>query len=375
MMDFPAAEYETRVERAQRAMRQQNMQALLFTTEAEMRYFTGFRTLFWESPTRPWFLVVPADGKPIAVIPEIGAALMGETWIGDIRTWPSPVKEDEGISLLTDLLVGVSNIGTPMGRESQLRMPLTDFQALRHNLHASSFIDCTPLIAGLRFLKSKAEIDVIRRICGIACDAFDEAPGLFHAGQPMDEAFRAFRTELLRQGVDDVRYLVCGKGPLGYDDVISPPTSQPLDTGDVFMLDTGATLNGYYCDFDRNFAIGEVGDAVKQTHETLWLATEAGLAAARPGATCTDLFTAMQRVIGGGGGVGRYGHGLGMQLTEHPSIIRWDDTVMQEGVVMTLEPSMAVEGGGILVHEENIVIRDGSPELLTRRASRELPTL
>lgn len=380
-MDFPVAEYEARVERAQRAMREGNMQALLFTTEAEMRYFTGFRTLFWESPTRPWFLVVPASGKPVAVIPEIGAALMEETWVGDIRTWPSPAKQDDGISLLADLLKGLSNIGIPMGRESQLRMPLTDFQALRHKLHASSFVDCTPLIASLRFVKSEAEIDVIRKICGITGDAFDRAPDLFHAGQPMDDAFRAFKIELLLQGADEVRYLVGGKGPNGYDDVISPPTSAPLNTGDVFMLDTGATLNGYFCDFDRNFATNSVSDAVKQTHETLWQATEAGLAVARPGATCADLFAAIQKVIGGtGGGVGRYGHGLGMQLTEYPSIIEWDETVMQEGAVMTLEPSMPVPGpngknAGMLVHEENIVIRDGTPELLTRRAPRELPIL
>ena len=130
-------------------------------------------------------------------------------------------------------------------------------------------------------------------------------------------------------------------------------------------------MNGYFCDFDRNFAVGTVSDAVRRAHETLWQATEAGIAAARPGATCANLFAEMQKVIGGsGGGVGRYGHGLGMQLTEHPSIIEWDETVLVEGAVMTIEPSMPIEGGGMLVHEVNIVIRDGTPELLTRRAPR-----
>ncbi|MGC1488801.1 MAG: hypothetical protein WA784_13545 [Albidovulum sp.] len=48
-------------------------------TEPEVRYFSGFQTLSWQSPTRPWFLFVPAAGKPIANIPEIGAALMRRT--------------------------------------------------------------------------------------------------------------------------------------------------------------------------------------------------------------------------------------------------------------------------------------------------------
>ncbi len=77
-------------------MHSQGIDALFFTTEAEMRYFTGFRTLFWQSPTRPWFLVVPVNGKPIAVIPQIGAHLMASTWIDDIRVFSAPHPVDDG---------------------------------------------------------------------------------------------------------------------------------------------------------------------------------------------------------------------------------------------------------------------------------------
>ena len=98
----------------------------------------------------------------------------------------------------------------------------------------------------------------------------------------------------------------------------------------------------------------------------------------------------MQQVIdassngNGSGAVGRLGHGLGIQLTETPSLIDWDETVMQEGAVMTLEPSMAVPASttdmagvipGILVHEENIVIQNGAPRLLSPRAPSELPVI
>ena len=153
-----------------------------------------------------------------------------------------------------------------------------------------------------------------------------------------------------------------------------------LQKGDVLMLDTGSTLRGAFCDFDRNFAFGHADDAVKQTHRTLWNATQAGLDAARPGAKASDIFQAMQAVIGGDtGNVGRYGHGLGMQLTEQPSLIDWDQTIMEEGMVITLEPSMPIPGDGqrtgMLVHEENIVIRDGDPQLLTRRENEEIRIL
>jgi Xaa-Pro aminopeptidase len=87
----------------------------------------------------------------------------------------------------------------------------------------------------------------------------------------------------------------------------------------------------------------------------------------------------MQKVIttldNAGGDVGRLGHGLGMQLTEWPSHCAWDKTELQEGMVLTLEPSLSYGAGKIMVHEENIVIENGGARLLSRRAAPELPIL
>jgi Xaa-Pro aminopeptidase len=111
----------------------------------------------------------------------------------------------------------------------------------------------------------------------------------------------------------------------------------------------------------------------------LWRATEAGIAATRPGATCRDLFHAMQNVIAElddeGGDVGRLGHGLGMQLTEWPSHTSWDKTEITENMVLTLEPSLGYGEGRIMVHEENIVVRGGGADLLSERAAHELPII
>ena len=374
--DFPSSEYEARLERVQRAMHRDGIDALLFTTEAEVRYFSGFRTLFWQSPTRPWFLVVPGTGKPVAIIPEIGAALMRTTWIDDVRTWSSPHASDDGVTLLAACLEGANRIGMPMGRESTLRMPLTDFEGLRSRLSGSEFIDVSTMIRDLRFVKSPGEIEKLSAICGIASRSFARAPDLFHAGQPLRDAFKCFKTDLLEGGAEDVPYLVGGAGQGGYADVISPPSSEPLREGDVLMLDTGAVREGYFCDFDRNYAIGRADDAAKRAYRTLYAATEAALATARPGARCCDLFFAMAEVIGqADSDVGRYGHGLGLQLTEGPSLIGFDETPLVAGAVITLEPSLEIEAGKIMVHEENIVITDGPPQLLTDRAPPELPVI
>lgn len=380
---FAEAEFSARTERAQAGMREKGLAGLLLMTEPEVRYFTGFFTPFWQSPTRPWFLFVPVKGKPIAVIPEIGAVLMGKTWIDDIRTWAAPCPQDDGISLLRDLLqplaAGGESVGLMMGHETTLRMPLADFERLCAALPGLMFRDATDLVQGLRMVKSEAEIAKIRHICGIASRSFDRVPELISEGMPFEEVFRSFRREALLQGADEVPYLVGGADQGGYHDVISPPSMRPLQAGDIFMLDTGMTWDGYFCDFDRTYAVAHADAASCRAYEALWQATEAGFAAARPGATCRDVFAAMNGVLkqagGAGGDVGRLGHGLGMQLTEVPSIAGFDETVLQENMVLTLEPSLDYGEGRLMVQEENIVIRAQGAELLTKRAPERLPVI
>lgn len=382
---FPDAEFEQRLARAQALMEEQGLSALLLTTEPDIRWFTGFLTQFWLSPTRSWFLVVPASGKPVAVIPGIGSEAMGRTWIDDIRTWSAPHPSDDGLTLLADALreaVGEGGtVGLQMGPETHLRMPLRDLERLRAVLPGLPWEDATGLMRRLRQVKSDAEIAKIAEACRIACDAFDRLPEIAGAGMREVEVFRAFKIACLQAGADDVDYLVGGAGPGGYGDIISPPSERRLQAGDVLILDVGLVFDGYYCDFDRNFSVGSPSDAVKRAYEAVWQATEAGLAAARAGATCADLFRTMNAVTApladpsAGGAVGRLGHGLGMVLTEFPSITEWDGTVLEPGFVMTLEPGMATAPGRMMVHEENVAITEGVPRLLTRRTAREIPVL
>ena len=380
---FAEAEFAARTARAQQGMTARGLAGLLLMSEPEVRYFTGFLTPFWQSPTRPWFLFLPASGKPVAVIPEIGAALMRKTWVEDIRSWSAPNPRDDGISLLHDLLLPLARcgarIGLLMGHETSLRMPLRDYERLKAGLPGLKIEDATDLVQGMRMVKSEAEIEKIRHVCAIASGSFARVPEVIAEGQPFDEVFRRFRREALLLGADEVPYLVGGADQGGYHDVISPPTSRPLQAGDIFMLDTGMTWDGYFCDFDRSYGVVYADEASRRAYDVLWQATEAGIAAARPGATCREVFAAMQAVLrqagGQGGDVGRLGHGLGMQLTEVPSIAGFDETVLQENMVLTLEPSVDYGDGRLMVQEENIVIRSHGAELMTERAPQRLPVI
>ena len=387
---FPRSEYEQRAEQAQALMVVMDLDALLVSTEPEVRYLTGFHTPFWQSPTRPWFVVLPAAGSPIAVIPEIGASSMAGTWVDDIRTWPAPRPPDDGVSLLVDTLrevagrpVGPSGrIGLPMGHETHVRMPLSDLDSLRDRIQPLELVDATDVVRSLRMVKSEREVHKIAHICGIVSGAFEGIGDLLSSGMTEREAFAAFRMDILGRGADDVPYLVGATGP-GFDDIIKQPGDRVIQPGDLLMFDTGSTFDGYFSDFDRYVAFGRADEEARRAYETVWAATEAGLAVIRPGITTSDLWRAMANVLEEGGpaggplgnSVGRLGHGLGMQVTEWPSNTAGDGTVLVEGMVLTLEPSLTWAPGRMMVHEENLVVRADGPELLSRRAPAEMPIL
>lgn len=370
---FPEAEYAARTANAQKGLAEIGVAGLLLTTEADIRYFTGFLTRFWESPSRSWFLVVPAIGKPIAVIPSIGEALMASTWIDDIRTWPAPRPADDGVSLLSDALHALGGpVALPMGYETHLGMPIGDFERLGEGV---KFVSDRGLVARLRAIKSPSEIARIAETCSIAGRAFDRMGEIARPGVATSDVFRNFQRLLLEEGADWVPYLAGGVGPMGYRDVISPAKDTPLVAGDILMLDTGAIKAGYFCDYDRNFAIGHAGPDACDAHEKIVEATAAGFEAARPGAQARDVWQAMAAIVGPGDGAGRMGHGLGMQLTEGLSLTSQDDSVLHPGMVITLEPYTDTRDGCLMVHEENIVITEDGADALTRFSAPELPVL
>ena len=379
MRGFTDAEYHNRLARAQKLMADMHLDGLLLTTEAEIRYFTGFLTRFWESPARPWFLIVPQSGMPVAVIPSIGEALMSKMWIEDIRCWSSPNLYDDGISLLADTIserLGTGAvIGTPSGPESHLRMPLDNFAKLKAAIAPAIIDGDADIIRQLRMVKSDAEIDKIRTACNIAGRAFGRVSEIASLGTPFSTVFRGFQQLCLEEGADWVPYVAGGTGPLGYDDVISPATDAPLQDGHIFMLDTGLVYDGYFCDFDRNYVVGKPDQEVVSGWGRLLEATEAGKQAVRPGACAHDIYHAMDRILSGGKGdnsAGRLGHGLGMQLTEWPSFMAGDASELKQGMVITLEPTLAMSDGTVLVHEDNFVITKDGLEQLSPQAPEHL---
>ncbi len=146
----------------------------------------------------------------------------------------------------------------------------------------------------------------------------------------------------------------------------------------MLFVDSGFTLDGYFSDFNRNWSFGPPSANTVRVYDVLYRATEAGIAAARPGVLAVDVWGAMTRVLEKAGQsarlAGRLGHGVGLQLTELPSLRDGDTTQLVPGMVITIEPGFVYDSS-IMLHEEVVVVTEGEAQLLTERAPADLPVI
>ena len=379
---FSIQEFEQRLIKSQNVMQQYQLDGILLTTPQNIRYFTGYDSQFWESPTRPWFVVVPASGKPIAIVPEIGESEFKKTWLDEIKTWPSPRPEDEGVSIvkstLDDLKKTYGQIGAELGKEMAIRMPIKDLLKLKE-IAKTNIVDGSDAIWDMRIIKTNGEIERIKHICSIASDAYLDLPSKLNIGDTERQAVNKLKIDILNRGADNVPFMPGISGKDGVSQIVCGPSDRIIDNGDILFIDTGSTYDGYFCDFDRNFAFGKASSEVERVYEILWKATEAGIEVAKPGVSPVDIFNTMNKIISEGNivgnNVGRLGHGLGLQLTEPPSHRPGEKTIIKENMVLTIEPGMEYAEGKMIVHEENIIINKDGAELITKRAPREIPII
>ena len=381
MMSFPKEEYLKRLDNIHKKLENENIDAIVITSPANFRYFSGLDSNFWESPTRPWFLIISKNGKIKALVPSIGLSAIESTFIKDIEVWQSPNPKDEGTSLLMKIIKTFpknSNIGFELGMETYLRMSIKEFLKIKKDLQEYNFIDSTNIVWSLRKIKSDLEIKNIEKVCSITSKVFNNLINKISLGMSEREIATIFKKDLINNGVDYIMYLSCASGINGYNQIICNPSEKKIGDGDILIIDTGSTLNGYYCDFDRNFGFGNINQKSLDAYNKLWNATEKTLEIIKPGISCKEVYESLSKNLFSSNvksSVGRMGHGFGLQLTEPPSIMIDDNTILEKNMILALEPSIEIENDLILVHEENILITQNGNRLLSSRTPKELPVI
>ena len=258
-------------------------------------------------------------------------------------------------------------------------MPVADLLRLKRAIRPLVLADGSGVMRQARMVKSPTEVRRIRHICQIVSDAFEVLPKMVKPGDREADLVRKFQADILLRSAEKTPYTAIGSGRGGFSSIVMGPTNRRLRKDDIFLIDTDSRWGGYFSDFDRNIAIGTPSDEARRAHEAVFLATDAGIAAARPGSRASDVYRAQAQALEARGyavgNVGRFGHELGKVMTEPPSNKPDDETKLLPGIVLTVEPNAMYGRGKIHVHEENLVITETGCRLLSRRAPREMPVV
>ena len=364
---FSKADIEQRWARARAAMAEQELDALLVTGEENFQYFTGSTgTLGYHySCTRPAVLVFPREGEPAAVAGEmLTHSLEMTTPLRDLRGYVAIERFPYAmvIEAIGDLVGNSARIGAELGHEQRMGMPVGDYLAVVQALPQARFVDAGDLIVRLRMVKTPEEVACMREAAAITGRARQRLFREIVPGMTERDAVRRMRQLILEEGGDRTSFVHLIAGSPGSHS--QHHLDRPLEKGNVFYLDAGAYVRFHTIDYARIATLGPASERAKHGHEVLLEANARMIDALRPGVRCSELHEIATRVITSAGyelvPTGRMGHGQGICFTEPPSISPDDHTVLEEGMVISTEPEVAVD---MLWEDVHVITADGSDQL------------
>jgi Xaa-Pro aminopeptidase len=366
---FTDAEYRERRTRLADYVGRLGAGVAVISDERVVWYLTGFGGSAPQgSAARPIICMLASDGSA-TVLPHASTAVTVREMVGEeveVRPYRAlGAPRDE----LTELLrpQAGDGIAVELGGQLAPRLSTADLIELEQRL-GTSLIDASPAVWRARMVKSPAELDRLRRACALTSTAYDVGFAAVRAGDTERSIAARMAAELRSLGADGA-WSTCVTGRGDYGRVDGVPRARAAESGDLVFVDMGANVGGYWADFSRAGVIGGPTAHHEQMQAAVRRATEAGVSALRSGATAADCAVACQTAMDTEGLVfntvpSRFGHGLGMAVTEVPDVMETDQTVLEPGTVVTVEPG-TYDDDGYYHCEENVVVTDGEPEVLS----------
>ncbi|TCV97656.1 Xaa-Pro dipeptidase [Luteibacter rhizovicinus] len=338
-----ADEYQQRLDRARRLMRERGDDALLITAGTSLRYFAGVP---WGASERLVALLVTMHGEPVLICPAFEeGSLSHELKIpARLRMW----EEHEDPQAL------VANLLAERGAHRLALDPAVSFlvyERLRKQLGQRAIVDASEIVDGCRMRKSPAELALMRQATAMTLQVHRLAAGLIREGIGTGEIKRFIDQAHRALGADGgstfciVQFGHATAYPHGI------PGEQFLGENELVLIDTGCSVHGYQSDITRTYIFGKPTAEQARIWDLEQAAQQAAFDAVRPGVLCGDVDAAARRVLEAGG-LGpdyrlpglphRTGHGCGLSIHETPYLVRGDNTPLEPGMCCSDEPMIVV---------------------------------
>lgn len=248
-------------------------------------------------------------------------------------------------------------------------MPLAMYLDLRNGVPAVDWVSVDASLNELRRVKSSAEQQVLRAAVALADKAHLAARERLMPGATESEVCAAGTAAALAAGADFVRYFRVHKGPDSAH-AFRWPQARPeaFTDGDLVTLDVIGAYQGYGFDVLRTAVVGRPSEEQRRVIRAVVEASEAMLKTARAGVSVDELARAGLQVLESYG-YGQYarpfmGHGIGLETVEHPYLVPGEQSVLQAGEVLCIEPSLSIPGWGGASVERQVIITEEGCEVL-----------
>jgi Xaa-Pro aminopeptidase len=369
-------DYNARLGRLQTAMAEHGIELTFISRSADLSYIIG---LIREEPnfgntmypgewlTGAW---VPVSGKPILTVPQMVADFhamdAGET---EVRVLG---KNDDGVAMAASVLrdLKVSPNAHIAVEDRAWSETMLNLQKLRPQ---ATFSLASALIGPMRRIKDDVELTILREAGVITELAYADTLPLLKHGMTNLDIISEVRYQLRKHGATADSFVTAcyNMGPnypfdfSNRNEVLLLPVMPPISVS----FDFGAVYKDYCYDWGRSIFFGEPDAEYRRVYDLVMASQAAGIAALRVGNTC-EAADATARAVIEDAGYGyafrhRLGHGIGMDVHETPFLLAGDDTVMEEGMCFTVEPSIFIPHVMGARVEDIVVVRPGGGEPLT----------
>lgn len=355
--------YDERLRRLRASMSAKKLDAFLVTDLKNIRYLTGFTG-------SNAYAVVSFDRAFFLTDPRYASQSADEVKGFRIRIFKKAV--DEVVRAAQAVKAGV------IGFESS-SMSFDTHARLAKAFKGKARLKATAgLLKTLRSVKDPFEIEKITEAARLLDRGFTRAMKVAVAGAvEMDAAF-SIESFWRRRGAEGLAFdtiIASGsRGALPH----GKASEKKIKKGELIVVDMGVLLNGYNSDGTRTFVTGKPTAKQKEVYQVVREAQSAAIESIRPGVMASAVDRAARSVIGKAG-YGKYfghgtGHGVGLDIHEAPGLSPMSEDVLEEGMVVTVEPGIYIPGwGGVRIEDMVLVTKNGA-KLLTS-TTRDLVSL
>jgi Xaa-Pro dipeptidase len=365
---FDASEYAERHKRLRAAMAALELDALVLSDDRHTWYATGFGDVGpIGSAARPRVLVMPAAGPPAFFVHHSTRVTVSEmSAVPDVRTYrglgTAPVAE------IARFLAehGARRVGAELGGGMRIGTTVDDLEALRASV--GELVDASPALWSVRAIKSPSEAERVRTACAITSAAYAAVFPTLRAGMTERDVAARLRQAMAERGAHSSWVWVVSE-PGEFDRIDGVTRARELDRGDLVFVDMGACVGGYWADFSRAAVVGHASQHQRQMQQLIAEVTTIGTTALVPGRTTGEVARLVdaamaERELVFSSEAGRYGHGLGMAVTEYPDVAGESAVAIEPGMVLTMEPGMWTAEG--MFHcEHNVLVTPAGNEILS----------